>query len=716
MNPQPPTFAHFNSSDRLTAAIRSASDFARVHVARRPAPRALIACALACLLSVGASASGVARKAAPRARGAKPPAAKAAGTTARGDDKTAAAQPSPSPSPSQPPAPTPSPIEIESYEASPYPADDGLKRYALVVKRKDGDGSFFGTDPSLISLSLTPAGAADITIRRVTSTRIEADFRAPADYKVKDVGVTVYNASDRQLVAASSDVTKKPADASQDTAKNDPSARPKPLAEDEQQPEITSTSVVFLQRAYGIGRLKIEGRNFGTYEAPPISAENYLLCFEPLARQALIDALSGLPDNTRNVRMKLDDERCDGLRNNESREKWDEWRAKVEPVIKVALVPRNTDLRIEQTKVLYADDKLIDVYFEFNRYYKYSEPLRLASTTVTVQKKIEQAPEKKPQAAGGQSQSAAARGLAGASVIDAVVGGGAGADDVKPPARPQPLTSREGMKTFIATREVGTKQDENLEYRYTVLDTASAKTLFGSGVANNFYAIQLSVTNKGDKKVAIPLASIQAEIEWAEGLESEDDAESANLVKASANAKVSNAPPPMPKKNGEAAKQKGGYIYFEEGPATLAPLPLAAVTAFFTGDEKAKGPKAHLFNAFDGAATLGASLIPFFGPGFKDAHVAFTGGFVPGFHKFIGDLSGEQLENLTANSWQSVEVVAAKGGSVDKFVFIQRGDQDFAVGIGEKIRKRIKDIEGIEVVGFEVIESEAKRATLAGEQ
>jgi hypothetical protein len=712
MNPQPPTFARFNPSDRPTATIRSASDFARVHVARRPALRALIACVLACLLSVGASASGVARKAAPRARGATPPAAKAAGTTARGDDKAAAAQPSPT----QTPTPSPSPIEIESYEASPYPADDGMKKYALVVKRKDGDGSFFGTDPSLISLSLTPAGAADITIRRVTPTRIEADFRAPDNYKVNDLGVTVYNAGDRQLVVASSDVKKKPAvGAGQDTAENDQDTRPKPGAEDEQQPQITSTAVIFLQRAYGIGRLKIEGKNFGTYEAPPISAENYLLCFEPLARQALIDALGGLPDNTRNVRMKLDQERCDNLRNDESKDAWDKWRAKVEPLIKVALVPRNTDLRIEQTKVLYADDKLIDVYFEFNRYYKYSEPLRLASTTVTVQKPVVQTPEKKPQAAGGQSQTAAARGLDGASVINAVVSGGTGADDVKPSARP-PLSSRDDKKTFIATREVGTKQDENLEYRYTVLDTASAKTLFGSGVANNFYAIQLSVTNKGDKKVAIPLASIQAEIEWAEGLASEDDAESANLVKASANAKVSNAPPPMPKKNSEAAKQKGGYIYFEEGPATLAPLPLSAVTAFFTGDEKAKGPKAHLFNAFDGAATLGSSLIPFFGPGFRDAHVAFTGGFVPGFHKFIGDLSGEQLENLTANSWQSVEVVAAKGGSVDKFVFIQRGDQDFAVGIGEKIRKRIKDIEGIEVVGFEVIESEAKRATLAGEQ
>ena len=114
------------------------------------------------------------------------------------------------------------------------------------------------------------------------------------------------------------------------------------------------------------------------------------------------------------------------------------------------------------------------------------------------------------------------------------------------------------------------------------------------------------------------------------------------------------------------------------------------------------------------------ALGPFVWPGFKDAHVAFTGGLVPGIRRGLGDLSGEQLQNLTAQSWQSAEVVSANGGSIEKFVFFPRGDQVFAAGfreMKETLVKKIKNIEGMEVVGFEVIEAnEGKRATPAGQQ
>jgi hypothetical protein len=701
-----PLFGRFNSFNHSDAPRRADVAATRVHGSRHPALRALVACLLVSLLFGQAAASAVARKGAPKAARVKRPAAKAAGATAKSGDEAAAAQPSPT---QQTPAP-PSPIAIEAPEVYAYPSDDGLKKYALVVKRKDGDGNFFSTDPSLISLSLTPAGAADITIRRVTPTRIEADFRAPDNYKVSDVGVTVYDGKDRQLVVASSDVKKAP-------------EAPKPVADDK--PEITSTAIVFLQRAYGIGRLKIEGKNFGNnYKAPPMSAEDYLLCFEPLARQALVNALRDGEHPDIVGQQKLEDQRCKNLTT--TVEKWNDWRKEVEPLVKVALVPRNTDLRIEQTKILYIDDKLIDVYFEFNRYYHNSEPLRLASTTVTVKKRNEQQPGAKPQPTGGQSQTADARGADGASVINAVMSTGAGKDEVRPALSPSP-----DLKTFIATKEVGTKQDENLEYRYTVLDNNSAGTLFGKGVADNFYVIQLSVTNKGDKKVAVPLASVQAEVEWAYGLDNTKDQKQTG--KPSAEVKNDAAKPggnkfsapALADTTASAAGAGGAEIpfsandttkYYEEGPATLAPLPLPAVTAFFDGDEKVNGKKAKLFNVFDGAAILGSSLFPFFGPGFRDAHGAFTGGLVPGLRRGLGDLSGQQLQNLAALSWQSVEVVAAKGGSVEKFVFIQRRDQVFSTGFGETLRKQIKNIEGMEVVGYEVIESEAKRATPAGQQ
>src|SRR5207253_7362949 len=118
------------------------------------------------------------------------------------------------------------------------------------------------------------AGAADITIRRVTPTRIEADFWAPDKFEVKNVSVTAYDRDNPQLVVASSDI-----DVKEDAGDNSTgmTAAARKLAakekEDADKPEIDSTAIVFLQRAYGIGRLKIEGKNFGNYGAPPIPAE-----------------------------------------------------------------------------------------------------------------------------------------------------------------------------------------------------------------------------------------------------------------------------------------------------------------------------------------------------------------------------------------------------------------------------------------------------------
>jgi hypothetical protein len=596
---------------------------------------------------------------------------------------------------------TPAHIGIE-YDQFAYPSDGGLKKYSLVVKRTEGD-KLFETDPRLISLSLTPAGAADVTIRRVTPTRIEADFWGPDKFEVEDVSVSVYDPNDPQSVIASSDVPKPKA---QDEGASGEAAAKAKGKSDADQPEITSTAVVFLQRAYGIGRLKIEGKNFGSYPAPPVSAEDYLLCFEPLARQALISALSDSHPGAA-AQKEVEDGRCAHVKGTNNLRDWNAWRADVEKRIKVALVPRNTDLRIEQAKVLYADDKMIDVYFEFNRYYRHSEPLRLASTTVTIKKGGEaKSGAKSDVAANGSGEAAGGHGASG------VVAAGAGASAEK--AQPA-VVAKATEITYIATKEVGTKQDENLEYRYTVLDETSATTLFGKGVANSFYVIQLSVTNKGDKKIAVPLASVQAEVEWAYGPNDEKTKGKAGAGKPDAQYTAAQAPFNTEAKE-IAARASMTRDFYEEGPATLAPLPLPAVSAFFDGDMKVNGRKAKFFNITDGLATLGSSLIPFIGPGFRDAHVAFTGGLVPGIRRSLGDLSGQQLQNLTAMSWQSVEVVAARGGSVEKFVFIQRGDQIFAPGFGERLRKTIKNIEGMEVVGFEVIESEPKRATPAGQQ
>ena len=65
---------------------------------------------------------------------------------------------------------------------------------------------------------------------------------------------------------------------------------------------------------------------------------------------------------------------------------------------------------------------------------------------------------------------------------------------------------------------------------------------------------------------------------------------------------------------------------------------------------------------------------------------------------------------------EAAEAAAQPKINSTAIVFIQRGDQVFSPGFGERLRKTIKNIEGMEVVGFEVQESEAKRATPAGQQ
>jgi hypothetical protein len=107
----------------------------------------------------------------------------------------------------------------------------------------------------------------------------------------------------------------------------------------------------------------------------------------------------------------------------------------------------------------------------------------------------------------------------------------------------------------------------------------------------------------------------------------------------------------------------------------LSPVPLAAVSAYFNSDSKVTGTRARLFNALDGVTTLAAAIVPFAGPSFKIGNAVFTAGFVPGLHKYVGDLSDQQLQTLTGQSWQSSETVAANGGYIDKFAYIQKNEQ-----------------------------------------
>ena len=249
--------------------------------------------------------------------------------------------------------------------------------------------------------------------------------------------------------------------------------------------------------------------------------------------------------------------------------------------------------------------------------------------------------------------------------------------DVRKTAEGTTLTEQ---RTYSVSFEPLPKRDKNLAYRYTILSTKQAKSRFGAGIANNFYVIGLSIVNNSAQKIQVPLASIQAEVEWAAGTDTETKPQT----------------------------------YFEEGPVTVSPIPLAGVTSFFSDDRKASGKRARFFNILQGLTTVGSAIESFFGPGFSRGISIAGGGFRQGAQKVFPDMSEEQLANLTSQSFESVETASPSGGSINKVIFIQRGREIIEPYNKKvlKVERLITNILRLEVFGYEVIESEARAATL----
>lgn len=237
----------------------------------------------------------------------------------------------------------------------------------------------------------------------------------------------------------------------------------------------------------------------------------------------------------------------------------------------------------------------------------------------------------------------------------------------------------QGQASSSASYETIPRRDRSLTYRYSILSTEQAKARFGAGIANNFYAVELSVVSNSRRKMLVPLASIQAEVEWVSGLD----------------------------ETSKPAK------FYEEGPITVSPIPLAGVTSFFSDDRKATGKRARFFNFLQGLTTVGSAIQTFFGPGLAQAVSIAGGGFRQGVQKVFPDMSEEQLANLTSQSFESVETISPNGGSINKVIFIQRGREIIESYDKKELRveRLITNILGLEIIGFEVIESEARTAT-----
>lgn len=162
-----------------------------------------------------------------------------------------------------------------------------------------------------------------------------------------------------------------------------------------------------------------------------------------------------------------------------------------------------------------------------------------------------------------------------------------------------------------------------------------AKTLYGDGIGSNFYAIDINIVNHCQMPIDVPLAGIQIQAAGGQ-TDGKDCTVKPNLS------------------------------------SNLTPFPLAHLTSIYTQDRKLTGTRAKYFNALQAAATLGSGIQPFFGPGFTQAVAIFGGAFTTASKEIFIDMSSEQLQNLTSQSFGSVEQLQANGGSLQKKVFISR--------------------------------------------
>jgi hypothetical protein len=519
--------------------------------------------------------------------------------------------------------PKPRSVEVDIREIT-NPQNPTL--HSVVITPKEDSETFAAdpTDPKAMKVQILPPGATNVTIDPVsTPEKALITFVAAEGFKVQDLLVTVFDSKAQEAA----ETTRKRA-ASKQVGK---------------EVKISKVDVVSLQRRDGFGRLRIEGEGFGdSLTRSTTNGDLELLC-DPANRSYHVDERE---DTHRRAKTSTELANTSTLcTSGDLKDPNKTWRDGIEKLLKVVLVPRNPDLRIERTLIMYANDKMIDVYFEFSHWKDYSEPFRLQSVSVSV-----------------TSEDPASEPIKSAHATAA--------------------TPKTTSKTYIDSFAIGPKKDPNLEYRYTVLDQEDASELFGFGVGKNFYVLQLSVINNLNKKLVVPLSSIEAEIEWAY----KEEEDSKGVVTTS----------------------------FDEGPPTLSPLKLSAITSYFDTFQKTKGKKARLFNVLDGVVTLGASLVPVFGKGLERGTTIMSGGLIPGLRKAWGDLSSQQLQNLTSMSWDSVEEIPANSAK-EKFVFIQRSDQSFSNKADKKLKinKSIKSIQGLEVSGFVVEDS---RPALAGEK
>ena len=574
----------------------------------------------------------------------------------------------------------------------------------LLTKQTGEAGVGFDANPNRMRIDLEPTGATDLTVLQPSEAQLELHFVAADGYVPTNVVVTVYDSSDLDCrkaiavgkVAAAAGQTTVTASAGASTAAADggtastktkgsgaskagASAAP---AKNGNAPAIASVETVFLDRHEGNGRIRVYGQGFGNEPAPPFAVDAFLCdCLERSPQvlneprrprtcgnfasrfnrggQPMTEAELDLQEATRQDYCGVDNQ--GNLIKGGRMASWLTWRCGVSATANV--YGRNPGIRVERAEIIDINGEMVDIYFEFTRHRHYAWPFRLAGVDLTVPtstKKVEQVVNLPSAQAMGEVDSTSA-------------------------------------STTHLSSAIGPPPDENLTYRYTVLSDQEVGHLLGEGVANNFHVVELAVVNDGAKKVAVPLAGMQAEVEWLYG--------------------PASSPKQTDTRPGAATPQQTRDTYME-GPPTLPPVPMPVVSAYFGASKKSTEHRVKVFNALEGVTTFVGALIPFAGVGLKDAEVVFSSGFIPGLRHAWPDITDQQLQNLTTLSWQTSETLAAGGGTAEKLIYIQKGKsfQDEDEPISEPpstTRQQLSNIMGMEVVGYEITDSPAKQATPA---
>jgi hypothetical protein len=168
-----------------------------------------------------------------------------------------------------------------------------------------------------------------------------------------------------------------------------------------------------------------------------------------------------------------------------------------------------------------------------------------------------------------------------------------------------------------------------------IVPKSQAGNKYGNGVAKNFYAIQLSIVNECPMAIVVPLGGISVVTDH-QAAQAPDD----------------------------ACTEEGSLVAFS----------LDHVTTIFSADRKLTGRRAIYFNTVQALATLGSAIQPFFASGFTKGVAILGGGFTTASKELLVDMSAEQLQNLTSQSFGSTEQVASHG-SLQKFVFVRRNEK-----------------------------------------